>query len=140
MQRLLLYRRRGFVRPMTKRFGKNDIWFLGIVSVLLLGSYVLFYTLGGSKGAIAEVTVAGEVYGSYSLDEEQTIEIKVNGKVTNILKIQNQTADITEAKCPDHLCVNQRAISKEKETLVCLPNQVVVEIKGAEASDIDSMT
>lgn len=125
---------------MSKRFGKNDIWFLGIAAVLIIGGCALFYTFGGSEGAVAEVTVAGEFYGSYSLEQAQTIEIKVDGKVTNILKIQDGKADITEAQCPDHLCVNQRAISKEKETLVCLPNQVVVEVRGGEISEIDSMT
>ena len=49
------------------------------------------------------------------------------------------TADITEADCPDKLCVHQRAISKTKETIVCLPNKVVVEVTGSEESELDSV-
>lgn len=125
---------------MTKRFGKNDALFLCTLAVVLVGICMAFYFFGRTKGAVAEVTVAGKLYGRYSLEQEQIIEIQIDGIVTNILSIKDHMADIIEAECPDHLCVHQRAISKEKETLVCLPNQVVVEIKGAEDSEIDSMT
>lgn len=125
---------------MAKRFGKTDRWFLGILVIVLIIICIFFYGMGDKKGAVAVVTVAGEYYGSYSLEKDCTIEIKAGDIVTNILEIHDGKADVTSAECPDHLCVHQRAISKEKETIVCLPNQVVVEIKGAEQSEFDSMT
>ena len=33
------------------------------------------------------------------------------------------------ADCPDKLCVHQHAISANGETIVCLPNKVVAEVK-----------
>ena len=42
--------------------------------------------------------------------------------------------------CPDRLCVQQHAICKERETIVCLPNKVVVEVVGGEEADLDSVT
>ena len=47
---------------------------------------------------------------------------------------------MTEADCPDQLCVHQRAISKQKQTIVCLPNRVVVEVIGGEDAGLDSIT
>ena len=41
------------------------------------------------------------------------------------------------ADCPDQICVHQRAISKNGESIICLPNKVVVSIEGAEDSQID---
>ena len=47
---------------------------------------------------------------------------------------------MTDADCPDLLCVHQRAIDKEDETIVCLPNKVVVKVVGAkQKSDLDSV-
>ena len=86
------------------------------------------------------IKVDGEVYGRYSLDEDQEIDIKIDGKVTNVLVIRNHEADMTEADCPDQLCVHQKAISKDHETIVCLPNQVVAEVKNPkENNELDGI-
>ena len=36
--------------------------------------------------------------------------------------------------------MNHRAVSRQGETIVCLPNKVVVEIENGEESDVDSVT
>ena len=58
----------------------------------------------------------------------------------NLLVIQDGKADVTEASCPDGICVNHRAISKQGQSIVCLPNKVVVEIENGEESDLDAVT
>lgn len=63
--------------------------------------------------------------------KDDTIEIKNgDGDVTNTLVIKGGVADMTSADCPDHLCVKQKAISKEGESIICLPNKVVVTVKA----------
>ena len=39
---------------------------------------------------------------------------------------------MSSATCPDGDCVKQGRICDEGETIVCLPNKVVVEILGSE--------
>jgi hypothetical protein len=47
---------------------------------------------------------------------------------------------MTQADCPDKLCVHQKAISATGETIVCLPNKVVVEIAGeTEDAEFDTI-
>ena len=118
---------------------KNDRIFLSIVFGILLVIAAVFYLTGKSNGAKVQITVDGVLYGTYSLDENQEIPIETNGVITNILIIKDGMADMTEADCPDKLCVHQRAISKTGETIVCLPNKVVVEVLGSEESELDSV-
>ncbi len=125
---------------MEKRFGKKDGIFLGTVALVLLLGCALFWFLGGKKGAVVNITVNGAFYGTYSLDKNQTVEIVIDETVTNVLSIQDGTADMITADCPDLLCVHQKAISREHENIVCLPNRVVVEIVGGEESKLDSIT
>ena len=125
---------------MAKRLVKTDLCFLGILLLVLITGCIFFYAHKHKDGAVAVVTVAGEYYGTYPLEKDCRIEIKTNEIVTNILEIHDGKADMTDANCPDYLCVHQRAISKANETIVCLPNQVVVEIKGADTAEFDSMT
>lgn len=124
---------------MHKRLGKQDAIVILIIFVICIGLLYYFYFRKGDNGQYAVVTVDGIEYGTYSLEEEQVIEIRIDGEVTNILSISDGTADMTDAVCPDHLCVNQKAISKDGETIVCLPNKVVVTIESEEESDIDAV-
>lgn len=131
---------------MRKRFGRNDIILISviaIISVALLLVWKLVYLKGqnADSDAFVKVTVDGRVYGTYPLSKEDTIEIKnVDGDVTNTLVIKDGVADVTAADCPDHLCVKQKAISKEGESIICLPNKVVVTVKSDTKSDIDSIS
>lgn len=131
---------------MRKRFGRNDIILISvivIISVALLLVWKLVYLKGqnSDSDAFVRVTVDGKVYGTYPLSKDDTIEIKnVDGDVTNTLVIKDGVADVTAADCPDHLCVKQKAISKEGESIICLPNKVVVTVKSNTKSDIDSIS
>ena len=125
---------------MKKRLGKNDGILLGTIFLVLAVGAVWFYFFGGEKGIVAEVTIDGQHYGTYSLKEDRDVKIIIGEKVTNILRIHNGEADMTEADCPDQLCVRQRAVSKQKQTIVCLPNRAVVEVIGGEDAELDSIT
>lgn len=84
-----------------------------------------------------EITVDGEVYGTYSLEKDQVIEIQD----TNICEIKDGKVKMTEASCPDHVCIRQGTIDAPGETVVCLPNKVVLEIasKDGEEDGLDAV-
>lgn len=131
---------------MRKRFGRNDIILISvivIISVALLLIWKLVYLKGQDtdSDACVEVTIDGRTYGTYPLSKDDTIKIKNgDGDVTNTLVIKGGVADMTSADCPDHLCVKQKAISKAGESIICLPNKVVVTVKSDMKSDIDSIS
>ncbi len=56
------------------------------------------------------------------------------------MEIKDGQADITKAYCPDKICVDQRPVSRQGESLVCLPNKVVVEIENGGEPEIDGST
>ena len=116
---------------------KRDIIFLSVIFICLSGFAAGFYLTHQNAGASVEVTVDGKVYGTYPLDEDDEIPIRKDGKTTNLLVIKDGKADVTEADCPDKLCVHQKAISKTNETIVCLPDKVVITIENGEDSEID---
>ena len=92
--------------------------------------------LAAINDSAKKVTVDGELFGIYSLEKEQ--EIKIND--TNRMIIKDGQADMTEANCPDQICVDHKTISKNKETIICLPNKVIVEIVGGKDVEIDAVT
>ena len=44
-----------------------------------------------------------------------------------------------EADCRDQLCVNQKAISADGESIICLPNKIVVEVESDKESELDAV-
>ncbi len=107
------------------------ILFAGVLAVGVVLAAVLL--LRSSGGSAAQVRVAGAVTASYPLDEDAAYTITgVNGG-TNLLVIEDGSARIEEASCPDGVCVHTGRVRRDGQSIVCLPNQVVVEIvSGAE--------
>ena len=77
-------------------------------------------------------------YGRYDLAKEQKVPIyNDQGEVTNTLLIRDHKADMIDADCRDLLCVKQKAIDRSGETIVCLPNRVVVSVENAGQDALD---
>ena len=108
-----------------------------LAAVILLAALLLFLLLsfGMAPGARIRIQVDGEEYGVYSLAEEQKIQIGDG----NTVQIQNGAARMEWADCPDQVCVNHREVSRDGESIICLPNQVVVSIESMEESDVDGI-
>ena len=61
--------------------------------------------------------------------KENIQRIEIPGKVGKcILVISDGKADMESADCPNQICVHHSAISHIGETIVCLPNRVVIEV------------
>ncbi len=119
---------------------KKDWIIVGVV--LLVAAVSAIWMYGGQKntGSLVRVTIDGKEYGTYSLFEERVIEIE-NEHGYNRLIISQGKAVMEEADCPDGYCVEHKAISHTKETIVCLPHKLVAEICGSmQENDIDSIT
>ncbi|MDO4322082.1 MAG: NusG domain II-containing protein [Lachnospiraceae bacterium] len=108
---------------------KSDI-ILGIsilaVSIILFSLRFFFQ----EEGASVVVEIGGEPFGTYSLDKEQEVDIEEG----NRLLIEDHSARMSFADCPDHLCVRQGRIRADGEMIICLPNRVTVRISDKSAS------
>ena len=121
---------------------KNDIILIGGGLILALVVYFVmtFFQGQATHNAKAVVTIDGEVYGSFPLDTDHVEKIDLPDGSYNILEIKDGKADITEASCPDGICVDHRAVNKQSQSIVCLPNKVVVEIESGEEAELDAVT
>ena len=80
------------------------------------------------KGGTVRVSVDGVTVKTVSLDDDGEFRIEGYDGGYNLLVVKNGKARIKEADCPDKLCVKQGKVSKEGESVICLPHRVVVEI------------
>jgi hypothetical protein len=118
---------------MTKL--KNDFILVLVIAVAASSLWLGIY-LNRSEGAYAYVTVDGVEYGQYLLNTDAEIRIG-DDSTYNILVIKDGYAEITEASCPNKLCVHQGKIHYDGQSIICLPNKVVVEIVGGDKWEVD---
>ena len=115
---------------------KNDIILALAVIILAAGAW-LGFELMKDDGAFAVVTVNGVETARYPLDTDAEIRLESENGGYNILVIKDGKADVTEASCPDHVCVDQRAAGRTGEAITCLPNKTVITIEGPSDSEVD---
>lgn len=123
-----------------RKFRKQDGIIIGILLAGILLLFLLQMPWKKTAGQRIVITVGGEEYGTFPLENDAVIEIRNKaGEVTNTLTIEDGAAKMTEADCPDQYCLHQKKIRLTGETIVCLPNQVLVHVAGEEASDLDAV-
>lgn len=117
---------------------KKEVIFIAVLVVsglaLLIGM-LLFSKEGGQ----VVVTVSGNEVASFSLDEDRTYLIEGKDGGTNLLIIQDGKAHMESASCPDGLCINMGKIHAAGQSIICLPNEVVVSVEKSQpsADDVD---
>lgn len=108
------------------RLRKADL--LLLAAALVFGAVLAAVLLLRSPGGTVQVRVAGAVTAAYPLDVDASYTITGANGGTNLLVIEDGAARIEEASCPDGVCVHTGRIRRNGQSIVCLPNQVVVEI------------
>ncbi len=113
---------------------------LVLVGGLLVVAAVLFFTLSrwSANGRAVEVQVDGVTVVTLPLDTDTTYVIDGAGGGHNTLVIADGRATVTEATCPDGVCVRHRAIDRAGQSIICLPNKVVVRVVGEPIVDAEA--
>ncbi|MBQ9516851.1 MAG: NusG domain II-containing protein [Eubacterium sp.] len=105
-----------------------------IIAAVLCAAALAFLCLNlfAAGGSVAVVEQNGAVVAELPLNENATFEVKNGGKVTNVVEVKNGEVSVTSADCPDKICQKHRPVSKSGESIVCLPNRVVITVSGSD--------
>lgn len=115
---------------------KRDLILLCVILAVCAASFFVIRLFQRGEGSRIAITVDGEIYGEYSLSEDQTIEID-NEYGTNVVVISDGKVYMSEADCPDKYCVDQGEKDKSGQSIVCLPHKLIVEILGGSTGETE---
>ena len=90
------------------------------------------------KGKYVKVYVNNKLDKTFDLNKDNRYLIDTK-KGYNLLIIKNGKASVVDSDCPNQICVNKGAISKNDESIICLPHHVVVTIESSEDKDVDAV-
>jgi len=55
----------------------------------------------------------------------------------NLIVIENEAVFMKESNCPTKQCIAQGNISKDKQSIVCLPHKIVIKVVNKNESEVD---
>lgn len=102
---------------------KGDFVIIGIVATALVASIILLVSFS-KAGTRVVIKKDNEIIYNDSINKNTTIQTG-----TNTITVKSGEVYVSDATCKNQICVNSGKISKKGESIVCLPNKVVVEIK-----------
>jgi len=111
-------------------------FFIAIAIVVFVCVLLTAFALLQNNGSVAEIYQDGQLLHTISLSTvEKPYEITVGDHARhNIILVERGKISMKAANCPDGLCKKVGAIKNSSYPIVCLPNKVIIKIKGGEAA------
>jgi hypothetical protein len=119
----------------------NDLIFVVAICLIAGIFFGINFYKSQTDAKVVVISVNGQEYKTLSLDTDKSITIEGEDGAYNVVTIQDGEVFMEDASCPDHVCQNMGHISMVGAPITCLPNKVVVTIKGSDSDEekIDSV-
>ena len=101
------------------------IWDIVLILALVVLCTVPWW-FPSSEGTYATVSVDGAIVTRLSLSEDTSLRLEDG----TLLVVRDGMIWVEEYRCPDGLCHEMGKISKEGQTVLCLPNRISIVISG----------
>lgn len=121
---------------IRKNITKGDIILVVSLLVLCLGLFLTSFTK--SENLRAEIYVNGEKTHSIALSEvEESYTLTENYCQ---LLVEKDGVAFIYSDCADKLCIKKGKLKRQGDTMACVPEKVVVIIKGDSKKQIDGVS
>ncbi len=120
----------------SKKKIRNDFILAAVILVIAVAG-LLIMNFTKTQGDFVVVKIDGAEKYRYQLSENAALDIVTgeDGENINTLVIKDGEAFMTEANCPDGICVAHKPIKNTGESIVCLPHKIVVEVQSEDNVD-----
>lgn len=124
---------------MNKKFLKNDlILIFSIIVISLLSVTIILLT--SKHGNYVTIEQNGTITAVLQINKNQKYNIyNEDNEIENTILIENGQVSMIYADCPDKICEKHRAIKNNNESIICLPNKVIVTVTNGLENELDGV-
>ena len=108
-----------------------------VIAAAVIGT-AMWFMRNSKQADKVTIKVDGNVIYSEALSRDNEINVDGFDGGHNTVVIKGGKVSVTDADCPDKVCMNTGEIDSVGQTIVCMPHRVVVEIEGS-AQEVDSV-
>lgn len=112
---------------------KSLLWGL-LFAVIVIGGLLTYFMLGRGEGTIAVISVDGEELERIDLSKvRKAYDLEFSTEYGhNTVHVEPGAISVTEADCPDQICVYQGRLTGSGIPIICMPHRLVIEIEGGD--------
>ena len=112
--------------------------FIVILCVIILSFLILFSNNSFNEYDIL-IYVDGDLYEKISYNHLLNENIEINSEFgKNVIRIDKDGVCVLESSCKDKLDINAGYINKAGQSIICLPNRVVIKLEAKGEYDVVS--
>lgn len=120
---------------------QNRIWILALGGIALLSlAAMLFLSMSQKQGDRVELYQNGVLLETLPLNKDVERNIVSDHGGYNVVRIQDGQVSVTEASCPDQVCVRHGPTKQTADPIVCLPNRLEVKVIYERDGGLDGVT
>ena len=122
------------MKKIVEVWKNSGLKFFDFIAVTLLltfaGALFLYNTEArvDSSGLVCVITRNLKEIERFDLESDRLIKLEDYG----VISVKSKAVRLLHANCKDQICVHTREISKEGESIICLPNRLIVELRKDE--------
>jgi len=127
------------IRQILSILTPADRILIGCLVALIFLSSIALHNLS-PKGRWVRIRIHNQTYYQFPLSEDRRVVIKEGG-VFMVVVIRGERAWVEKSNCPRQICVHSGKIGQVGQSIVCVPNRVVVSIEGSSGEGLlDAVT
>ncbi|MCL2396438.1 MAG: NusG domain II-containing protein [Defluviitaleaceae bacterium] len=116
---------------MAEILKRADVVLIVLLILLAISLIFIFLIVGGREGSVVAVHVDGVEVLAVDIrrNDGEIFRIKTE-RGHNEIMISGGRVRMVYADCPDQYCIRMGPISNIWQTITCLPNRVIVELRN----------
>jgi len=118
---------------------RTRTWIVILAALAAVLALLSFFSLTAKKeGKTVQILQDGVVIEEIDLSavtSERSFTIEWTGGGSNLITVQPGRIRVTEADCPDRVCVDQGWLSDQAAPIVCMPHRLMIRIKDSGGPD-----
>ena len=118
---------------------RTRTWIVILAALAAVLALLSFFSLTAKKeGKTVQILQDGVVVEEIDLSavtSERSFTIEWTGGGSNLITVQPGRIRVTEADCPDRVCVGLGWLSDQAAPIVCMPHRLMIRIKDSGGPD-----
>ncbi len=102
---------------------------IAVLLIIAVGSMLVLHLAQQGTGIKAVIEVDGSVYKQVKLTENRTMHIELKNHHGVDIVVADGKVHVEHSTCPDGICEKMGEIGSPEETIVCLPNKVLIYVQ-----------
>lgn len=119
---------------------RNTILFFLLLVILIMIGFLIQKFFFGKSGTRAIIEQNGETIAELDLSKNTELVLNDGNGGSNTITVNNGQISVTDANCPDLVCVRTGAISQTGEVIACLPHKLIITISSVQTDSLDGLT